>query len=79
MAQLGRFFTTRAVREYTEQHSLPAAAAYRDRAVDKARRGIWLSGGTSGQKWTALRFGELRLKPRRQHVLEVELYLEGRP
>ena len=30
-----RFSADRAVREYTEQHYLPAAAAYRDRAANK--------------------------------------------
>jgi len=30
------FSTNRVVREYTEQHYLPAAAAYRERAADKA-------------------------------------------
>ena len=34
-----RFSTSRAVREYTEQHYLPAAAAYRARATDKGARG----------------------------------------
>ena len=34
-----RFSTNRAVREYTEQHYLPAATAYRERAADKGAVG----------------------------------------
>ena len=34
-----RFSTNRTVREYTEQHYLPAAAAYRGRAADKGAAG----------------------------------------
>jgi glycogen phosphorylase len=33
-----RFSANRAVREYTEQHYLPAAAAYRERAANKGAR-----------------------------------------
>ena len=40
MAQLTpRFSANRTVREYTEQHYLPAAAAYRMRAADKGAMG----------------------------------------
>ena len=38
-----RFSANRAVREYTETHYLPAAAAYRDRAADRVRS----AGGSS--------------------------------
>ncbi len=34
-----RFSANRAVREYTEQHYLPAAAAYRERAADNGADG----------------------------------------
>ena len=37
-----RFSTNRAVREYTEQHYLPAATAYRERAADKGAIGAQL-------------------------------------
>src|SRR6202040_1265421 len=40
MAQLTpRFSANRAVREYTEQHYLPAAAAYRERSAEKGALG----------------------------------------
>ena len=34
-----RFSANRTVREYTEQHYLPAATAYRERAADKGEIG----------------------------------------
>ena len=40
-----RFSANRTVREYTEQHYLPAAAAYRERAADKGAVGRKLSIG----------------------------------
>jgi glycogen phosphorylase len=79
MAQLTpRFSTNRAVREYTEQHYLPAAAAYRDRAVDKGAVGVDIVNRRQAleQKWTAIRFGEMKVETDSgQHVWEVELYL----
>ena len=46
-----RFSANRAVREYTEQHYLPAAAAYRKRAADKGAMGAqmvnWSGLGTA--------------------------------
>jgi glycogen phosphorylase len=80
MAQLTpRFSTNRAVREYTEQHYLPAAAAYRDRAVDKGAGGVDIVSRRRAleQKWTALRFGDVKVETDSgQHVWEVELYLD---
>jgi glycogen phosphorylase len=79
MAQLTpRFSASRAVREYTEQHYLPAAAAYRARAADKGAIGVDMVNRRHAldQKWTALRFGEVKVETDDgQHVLEVELYL----
>ena len=44
MAQLtSRFSTNRVVREYTEHHYLPAAAAYRERSADKGALGVQIS------------------------------------
>ena len=63
MAQLTpRFSTNRAVREYTEHHYLPAAAAYRERALNNGKVGddivTWRR--MLDRKWTALRFGDVR-------------------
>jgi len=80
MAQLTpRFSASRAVREYTEQHYLPAASAYRARAADKGAIGVdvinWRN--ALARKWSALRFGEVKLETNGgQHVFELQLYLD---
>ncbi|MBU1397022.1 MAG: alpha-glucan family phosphorylase, partial [Gammaproteobacteria bacterium] len=74
-----RFSTNRAVCEYTEQYYLPAAAAYRERAADNGAIGVALVDWrhTLGQKWTALRFGEVKLETAgEQHLIEVQVYLD---
>jgi starch phosphorylase len=79
MARLApRFSADRAVREYTEQHYLPAAATYRERAAEQGTLGIQLVKWRHalGQKWTALRFGEVKVETDgERHVFEVEVYL----
>ena len=81
MAQLTpRFSTNRTVREYTEQHYLPAAAAYRERSADKGALGVQMVDWRRalGQKWNALRFGEVKIETvGGQHVFEVQMYLDG--
>ena len=79
MAQLTpRFSANRTVREYTEQHYLPAAAAYRERAADKGAVGgqvvNWQH--TLEQKWAALSFGEVKVQTKAaQHVFDVQVHL----
>jgi glycogen phosphorylase len=73
-----RFSADRAVREYTEQHYLPAAAAYRTRAAADCALGrqmvTWLH--TLEQQWAALRFGAVKVKTGgKHHAFEVELSL----
>ena len=79
MAQLTpRFSANRAVREYTEQHYLPAASAYRKRAADKGAVGRQMVDWRQAleQKWAALRFGEEKVETNgEQHVYEVQVYL----
>ena len=73
-----RFSADRAVREYTEQHYLPAAAAYRERAADKGAVGRQMVDWQHSleQKWAALRFGEVKVETRgEQHVFEVQVCL----
>ena len=73
-----RFSANRAVREYTEQHYLPAAAAYRERAADKGAVGRQIVDWQQRWKreWAALRFGEVKVETNAsQHVFEVEVYL----
>ncbi len=80
MARLTPYFSTnRAVCEYTEQHYLPAASAYRERAAGKGKNGVDIVNWRHAleQKWTALRFGEVKLETdAEQHVFEVQVYLD---
>lgn len=80
MAQLTpRFPTNRAVREYTEQHYLPAASAYRERAADKGAFGVELVNWMHAleQKWASLRFREVKFETvSGQHIFEVQVYLD---
>ena len=74
-----RFSTNRAVREYTEQHYLPAASAYRERAADKGAVGAQIVEWRHEleQKWAALHFGEVKVETDgEQHVFEVQVYLD---
>ncbi|MBU1978388.1 MAG: alpha-glucan family phosphorylase, partial [Gammaproteobacteria bacterium] len=80
MAQLTpRFCANRSVCEYTDQHYLPAASAYLARAVDKGAIGVDMINWRHAldQKWTALRFGEVKLETDgEQHVFEIQMYLD---
>ena len=73
-----RFSADRAVREYTEQHYLPGAATYRERAADKGAVGKQMVDWQHAleKQWPALRFGEMKVETNgEQHVFEVEVYL----
>ena len=78
MAQLTpRFSANRAVQTYTEQHYLPAATAYRDRAANNGAVGkqivAWQH--TLQAKWATLRFGELKVESDAQgHTFALEVY-----
>jgi len=80
MARLAPHFSTnRAVREYTEQHYLPAASAYLERAAGKGKFGVDMVNWRHDldQKWAALRFGEVKLETAgEQHIFEVQVYLD---
>jgi starch phosphorylase len=73
-----RFAADRAVREYTEQHYLPASVAYRERAANKGAIGkrVFDWQHAVDQKWGSLRFGDLRVETNQDHHLfEVEIFL----
>src|SRR5208282_1016872 len=73
-----QFCAGRAVREYTEQHYLPAAANYLERAADKGAAGARVAKWQHAldEKWAALRFGELKVETTgQQHVFDVQVYL----
>ena len=79
MAQLTpRFSADRAVREYTEQHYLPAATAYCERAANKGALGKQVVDWRHAvdERWGSLRFGDLRVETTTDHhVFEVEIFL----
>jgi starch phosphorylase len=75
-----RFSAERAVREYTEQHYLPLAAAYHSRAADKGEIGRQMLDWRHNleHKWGALHFGELKVATRDgQQLFEIQVYLPG--
>ena len=79
MAQLTpRFSADRTVREYTEQHYLPAAKAYLDRAANKGAKGklilVWHQ--MLEQKWDSIHFGETKSETNEtQHNFDIQVYL----
>lgn len=81
MAQLTtRFSANRAVREYTEEHYIPAAAAYRERAADKGGKGAQLVKWQRDlkQNWPNIHFGELTVaSDEEKHVFGLQVYLSG--
>jgi starch phosphorylase len=80
MARLTPLFSAnRTVREYTEQHYLPAASAYRERAAAKGAAGAQVVNWqhTLGQKWATLRFGEVKAEPDGgRYVVEAQVYFD---
>jgi len=74
-----QFSADRAVREYTEQHYLPAATAYLSRVANKGTVGKQMVDCQHSleQKWTTLRFGEVKQETKgKQRVYEVQVYLD---
>jgi starch phosphorylase len=79
MAQLTpRFSADRTVREYTEQHYLPAAAAYRARLADTGAVGRQIIDWRHhlDLHWDSLSFGEVKMETTGElHVFEVQVHL----
>jgi starch phosphorylase len=72
------FSADRTVREYTEQHYLPAAAAYRVRAADKGAAGRKVVDWQRSlrREWASLRFGEVQVETgAERHIFRVGVYL----
>jgi starch phosphorylase len=75
-----RFSANRTVREYTERHYLPAAAAYRLRAADQGAEGRRLAAWSQAldQAWPGLRLGPVQwLTVGGQHRFQVPLHAPG--
>lgn len=81
MAQLTpRFSANRTVCEYTEQHYLPAAAAYHARAANECEIGRQIIGWRRSleQTWAALHFGKIKVETRGDnHLFEIQVYLHN--
>ena len=74
-----RFSASRTVREYTEQHYLPAANAYKVRAADKgaAARKLVDWRNTLAPMWAALHFGTRSVETKgEQRIIGVEVFLK---
>ncbi|MDE2058917.1 MAG: alpha-glucan family phosphorylase [candidate division NC10 bacterium] len=73
-----RFSANRTVCEYTEQHYLPAAAAYCTRAAGKGAVGRKIVNWehTLKEIWGTLSFGDVKAQTNvAQHIFEAEVYL----
>jgi starch phosphorylase len=60
------FSASRAIREYTEDHYLPAASGYTERAANDSKLGIDLLQWQQdlARHWNSMRFGNLRIESR---------------
>jgi starch phosphorylase len=72
------FSATRAIREYTESHYLPASSAYRERAANDGALGSSLLQWKQDldRHWSTVRFGAVQIESRDgQHFFHVEVFL----
>jgi len=72
------FSTNRAVRQYTEEHYLPAAAAFRQRAENRGSVGTDLVAWQAelAKHWSALRFGPTTVEQHgEQYLFHVQVFL----
>ena len=75
-----RFSAERTVREYTEQHYLPAANDYHLRIANKGAVGKQMVDWQHAvdRNWRSLRFADVRVETNADHyVFEVEIFLNG--
>jgi starch phosphorylase len=75
-----RYSAARTVREYTEQHYIPAAIAYRDRAAYGAALGATIVNWEHSlrEKWGSLSFGKTKVRnTETEREFEVEVSLDG--
>jgi starch phosphorylase len=81
MARLTPHFAAdRTVREYTEQHYLPAAMAFQSRVANKGIIGQQMIDWrhSLNQKWAAIHFGSVAIETKgEQHIFEVQVCLHG--
>jgi starch phosphorylase len=73
------FSATRCVREYTEKHYIPLAAAYKRRSLDGHETGESLLNWRRklSDHWSRLRFGSVQVETEgEEHRFQVQVYLE---
>ena len=73
-----QFSAARTVREYTEQHYLPAAAAFQLRTANNGALGSQIVERRHrlAQKWAAIHFGEVKVQTMgAQHLFDVQVIL----
>jgi starch phosphorylase len=73
------FSANRAVRQYTEEHYLPAAAAFRQRAENQGAAGSALVAWQAelAKHWSALRFGSATVEQQvEQYLFHVQVFLD---
>jgi starch phosphorylase len=73
------FSANRAVRQYTEEHYLSAAAAFRQRAENRGSVGADLVAWKTGlaKHWSALRFGPATVEQQgEQYLFHVQVFLD---
>jgi starch phosphorylase len=74
------FAADRTVREYVEQHYLPAAIACQSRVANKGIIGRQMVDWRHSldQKWAALHFGSMKIETKgEQHIFEIQVCLHG--
>lgn len=81
MARLAPYYSAnRAVRQYTDQHYVPAAAAYGERARDGGKAGADIVGWQEevAARWQEVRFGSVQVyTAEHEHLFEVQVHLGG--
>jgi starch phosphorylase len=71
------FSSTRAIREYTEDHYLPAASGYRERAANDSTLGFSVLAWQQdiARHWSTARFGSLSMETHEgRHAFRVEVF-----
>jgi starch phosphorylase len=74
------FSSNRTVREYTEEHYLPAAAAFRERSAQDGKPAIELLEWNRKlkERWSSIRFGSVTVDRRDgRYFFAVQVYLDG--
>ncbi|MCA9132068.1 MAG: alpha-glucan family phosphorylase [Planctomycetales bacterium] len=81
MSQLTpQYSAVRTVRDYTQQHYLPAARRYRERVAYNGAGGASIVNWERSlrEKWPSLKFGDLQIASTAQeHTIQVDVYLDG--